>query len=64
MPPEKHSSFVSVDSQTMQIRSRLTLQFLLIVAGIMLVAMLYIYFQFKTHLQNEFCPATSGRRPI
>ncbi|MBI5916190.1 MAG: HAMP domain-containing histidine kinase [Bacteroidetes bacterium] len=38
----------------MQIRTRLTIQFMLIVASIMLVAMFYIYFQFKTHLQNEF----------
>lgn len=38
----------------MQIRTRLTIQFLLIVASIMLVAMFYIYFQFKNHLQNEF----------
>ena len=38
----------------MQIQSRLTLQFILIVAGIMLVAMFYIYFQFKDILQNEF----------
>lgn len=38
----------------MQIRTRLTIQFLLIVASILLVAMFYIHFQFKTHLQNEF----------
>ncbi|MCC6724325.1 MAG: HAMP domain-containing histidine kinase [Saprospiraceae bacterium] len=38
----------------MQIRTRLTIQFMLIVASIMLVAMFYIYFQFKQHLQNEF----------
>lgn len=38
----------------MQIRTRLTIQFMLIVASIMLVAMFYIYFQFKKHLQNEF----------
>ena len=38
----------------MQIRTRLTIQFMLIVASIMLVAMLIIYFQFKSHLQNEF----------
>jgi signal transduction histidine kinase len=38
----------------MQIRNRLTLQFLLIVAGIMLVAMWYIHFQFGNHLKNEF----------
>ncbi|MBK9018274.1 MAG: HAMP domain-containing histidine kinase [Saprospiraceae bacterium] len=38
----------------MQIRTRLTIQFMLIVASIMLVAMFYIYFQFKNHLQNEF----------
>ena len=38
----------------MQIQSRLTLQFILIVAGIMLVAMFYIYFRFNDILQNEF----------
>ncbi len=38
----------------MQIRNRLTLQFLFIVAGIMLVAMWYIHFQFKDHLEDEF----------
>ncbi|MCF8244279.1 MAG: HAMP domain-containing histidine kinase [Saprospiraceae bacterium] len=38
----------------MQIRTRLTLQFMLIVASIMLAAMLIIYFQFKSHLQQEF----------
>ena len=38
----------------MQIRNRLTLQFLLIVAGIMLISLSYIYLQFKNHLQNEF----------
>lgn len=38
----------------MQIRTRLTLQFILIVASIMLVAMMYIYFQVKSHLLEEF----------
>lgn len=38
----------------MQIRSRLTFQFLLIVASIMLVAMCYIRFQFKVYLEDEF----------
>lgn len=38
----------------MQIRSRLTLQFLLIVAGMMLVAMFYIHFQFRQQLEHEF----------
>lgn len=38
----------------MQIRSKLTLQFLFIVAGIMLVAIGYIHLQFKNHLENEF----------
>jgi len=38
----------------MQIRTRLTIQFLLIVASIMLVAMLIIYFQFKKNLKDEF----------
>ncbi len=38
----------------MQIRNKLTLQFLVILAGILLIAMWYIYFQFKNHLENEF----------
>ncbi len=38
----------------MQIRTRLTIQFMLIVASIMFVAMLIVYLQFKSHLQNEF----------
>jgi signal transduction histidine kinase len=37
----------------MQIQTRLTLQFIFIVAGIMFVAMFYIYYQFKIILQNE-----------
>ncbi len=38
----------------MQIRNRLTAQFSLIVASILLVAMLIIYFQFKDNLRTEF----------
>lgn len=38
----------------MQIRSRLTFQFLLIVAGIMVISLSYIYYEFNSHLQNEF----------
>lgn len=38
----------------MRIQSRLTLQFILIVAGIMLVAGLYVYFHFQNTLLNEF----------
>ncbi len=38
----------------MQIRTRLTLQFVLIAASIMALAMGFVYWQFKTHLQDEF----------
>jgi signal transduction histidine kinase len=38
----------------MRIQSRLTLQFILIVAGIMLVAELYVYFHFQNILLKEF----------
>ncbi|MBK9103400.1 MAG: HAMP domain-containing protein [Saprospiraceae bacterium] len=38
----------------MQIRFRLTLQFILIAAGILLGAFFYIHFQFKLNLQDEY----------
>lgn len=38
----------------MQIRFRLTLQFILIAAGILLASFFYIHFQFKKNLQDEF----------
>ncbi len=38
----------------MQIRIRLTLQFILIAASILLVAFFYIHFQFKKNLQDEY----------
>lgn len=38
----------------MQIRFRLTLQFILIAAGILVVAFLYVHFQFKLNLQDEY----------
>lgn len=38
----------------MQIRTKLTFQFILIVAGILLGALFYIHFQFKTSLQKDF----------
>ncbi len=38
----------------MQIRTRLTLQFMLIVASILLAAVSYIYFQSAAQLENEF----------
>ena len=38
----------------MQIRARLTFQFILIAAGILLVAFFYIHFQFKLNLQDEY----------
>ena len=36
----------------MQIRVRLTLQFILIAASILVVAFFYIHFQFKLNLQD------------
>lgn len=38
----------------MQIRYRLTLQFILIVACILVVALLFIHFQFKKNIETEF----------
>ena len=38
----------------MQIRFRLTLQFILIAAGILLAAFFYVHFQFRKNLQDEF----------
>ncbi|MCO6489038.1 MAG: HAMP domain-containing histidine kinase [Phaeodactylibacter sp.] len=38
----------------MQIRNKLTLQFIMIAAGILLAALFFIYFQFKKNLENEF----------
>ena len=38
----------------MQIRARLTLQFIMIAAGILLAAFVYIHFQFKLNLENEY----------
>lgn len=38
----------------MQIRFRLTLQFILIAAGILVAAFLYVHFQFKLNLQDEY----------
>lgn len=38
----------------MQIRSRLTIQFIAIVAGILLLALCFIYFQFRQMTENEF----------
>lgn len=38
----------------MQIRVKLTIQFLLIAAGILLVAFLYIQFQFRLNLRDEY----------
>ncbi len=38
----------------MQIRVRLTLQFILIAASILVVAFFYIHFQFKLNLQDEY----------
>lgn len=38
----------------MQIRIRLTLQFILIAAGILMASFFYIHFQFKKNLQDEF----------
>src|SRR6187455_1743207 len=38
----------------MQIRLRLTLQFIMIAAGILLAAFFYVHFQFRKNLQDEF----------
>src|SRR5688572_1030627 len=38
----------------MQIRFRLTLQFIMIAAGILLASFVYIHYQFKKNLQDEF----------
>jgi signal transduction histidine kinase len=38
----------------MQIRYRLTIQFILIAAGILVAAFLYVHFQFKKNLHDEF----------
>lgn len=38
----------------MQIRLRLTIQFILIAAGILVAAFFYIHFQFKRNLQDEY----------
>ncbi len=38
----------------MQIRFRLTIQFIMIAAGILLASFFYIHFQFRTNLQGEF----------
>ncbi|MDQ3017822.1 MAG: HAMP domain-containing histidine kinase [Bacteroidota bacterium] len=38
----------------MQIRYRLTIQFILIAAGILLVSFFYVHFQFKKNLTDEF----------
>ena len=38
----------------MQIRLRLTLQFILIAAGILLASFIYVHYQFKKNLEDEF----------
>ena len=38
----------------MQIRHRLTIQFIIIAAGILVAAFLYVHFQFRQNLQDEF----------
>jgi signal transduction histidine kinase len=38
----------------MQIRTRLTIQFILIAAGILVAAFLYVHLQFRQNLQDEF----------
>jgi signal transduction histidine kinase len=45
----------------MQIRSRLTIQFMMIVAGIMLLAMGYIYVEVQRYLLNEFYKALRSK---
>ncbi len=41
----------------MQIKTRLTIQFILIVAGITLFSLFFIYFKFKAHIEDEFYEA-------
>ncbi len=48
----------------MQIRLRLTLQFIIIAAGILLAAFLYIYFQFSRNLQDEFYASLKSKAYI
>ena len=38
----------------MQIRTRLTIQFILLVAGILLLSMCFIYVKFRTITEDEF----------
>ncbi len=38
----------------MQIRTRLTIQFIMIVAGILLLSLFFIYFKFKGYVEDEF----------
>ena len=48
----------------MQIRLRLTIQFILIAAGILLAAFLYIHFQFRTNLEDEFYDSLQSKAYI
>jgi signal transduction histidine kinase len=45
----------------MQIKTRLTIQFILIVAGILLFSLFFIYFKFKAHIEDEFYIALQSK---
>ncbi|MEY4904281.1 MAG: hypothetical protein RLZZ292_2096, partial [Bacteroidota bacterium] len=45
----------------MQIKTRLTIQFILIVAGILLLSLFFIYFKFKAHIEDEFYEALQSK---
>lgn len=48
----------------MQIRARLTLQFILIAAGILVASFLYVHFQFKRNLQDEYYDSLKSKALI
>jgi signal transduction histidine kinase len=45
----------------MLIRTRLTIQFILIVAGILLLSLFFIYFKFKSYVEDEFYNALRSK---
>jgi signal transduction histidine kinase len=45
----------------MQIKTRLTIQFILIVASISLLSLFFIYFKFKAHIEDEFYEALQSK---
>ena len=48
----------------MQIRVRLTMQFIFIAAGILVAAFLYVHFQFKLNLQDEYYDSLKSKALI